>query len=131
MALKIVNIPPESQAPLPLNISFEESVSRNEPFSCVRIQKKVSLIWLVIQVSFMIGFFTFMGSVSIPDLLVIIVVLSIPTFFPVRRLYGRKFGKDRRKVMLWSVVTSLLASTVLVVALIAGLIFWLIITERM
>ena len=73
----------------------------------------------------------FMGSIDLGGLLVVIMIFSIPAFFELRRVYRRKFGDDKGKVMVWSIVTSVLVSTafVFVVGLLAGAVLWFISTE--
>jgi hypothetical protein len=72
---------------------------------------------------------TFMGNISIPDVLIVIVIFSIPWFFLMRRIYRKKFGDDNDKVLVRSVVASVLLSTVFVIVLITGFVLWLIATE--
>lgn len=84
-----------------------------------------------VQVNPVLALFTLLMNIDIPGLLVLIAIFSVPVFFFVRRVYRRKFEDDEGKVIAWSIVTSILFSTLLVLALVAGLVFWLITTERM
>jgi hypothetical protein len=81
------------------------------------------------QLQLTVGLLLFIGNINLPSLLVVIIIFSIPAFFLLRRVYRKKFGDDKGKVMVWSIVTSILASTVFVVGLLAGILLWLISTE--
>lgn len=76
------------------------------------------------------GFLTFMGNIDLLGFGILVLIFSVPAFFTFRRVFKKKFGDNKGKIVVWSIITSVLVSAVFLIGLLAGFVFWIISTEN-